>query len=106
MLVFCGPLSQCGVQRKHLWVGLIGVFEPALISGVQSACVTAVNTRVCNYFVFRFSVKTLLDRSCFETIDDLSPEFLNFVSILEHILSHRLKGKETQRWIQDSEKCE
>lgn len=43
--------------------------------------------------MFRFSVKTLLDRSCFETIDDSSPEFVNFVSILEHILSHRLKGK-------------
>lgn len=43
----------------------------------------------------RFSVKTLLDRSCFETIDDTSPEFTNFVSILEHILSHRLKGQTT-----------
>ncbi|XP_056300557.1 RUN domain-containing protein 3B [Pseudoliparis swirei] len=43
--------------------------------------------------VCRFSVKTLLDRSCFETIDDSSPEFVNFVSILEHILSHRLKGQ-------------
>ncbi|XP_039885650.1 RUN domain-containing protein 3B [Simochromis diagramma] len=43
--------------------------------------------------VCRFSVKTLLDHSCFETIDDSSPEFVNFVSILEHILSHRLKGQ-------------
>uniref|UniRef100_A0A3B4CHI5 RUN domain-containing protein 3B n=1 Tax=Pygocentrus nattereri TaxID=42514 RepID=A0A3B4CHI5_PYGNA len=41
----------------------------------------------------RFSVKTLIDRSCFETIDDASPEFINFVSILEQILSHRLKGQ-------------
>ncbi|MGH0133084.1 UNVERIFIED_CONTAM: hypothetical protein FKN15_045385 [Acipenser sinensis] len=39
-----------------------------------------------------FSVKTLIDRSCYDTIDDSSPEFLNFVSILEQILSHRLKG--------------
>ncbi|KAJ3597612.1 hypothetical protein NHX12_001135 [Muraenolepis orangiensis] len=45
--------------------------------------------------VCRFSVKTLLDRSCFETIDDSSPEFINFVSILEHIFSHRLKGQMT-----------
>ncbi|XP_074538685.1 RUN domain-containing protein 3B [Halichoeres trimaculatus] len=45
--------------------------------------------------VCRFSVKTLLDRSCFETIDDTSPEFINFVSILEQILSHRLKGQTT-----------
>ncbi|KAI4873125.1 hypothetical protein NFI96_015554 [Prochilodus magdalenae] len=41
----------------------------------------------------RFSVKTLIDRSCYETIDDTSPEFINFVSILEQILSHRLKGQ-------------
>ncbi|XP_028326795.1 RUN domain-containing protein 3B isoform X2 [Gouania willdenowi] len=45
--------------------------------------------------VCRFSVKTLLDRSCFETIDDSSSEFVNFVSILEHILSHRVKGQMT-----------
>ncbi|KAK6326911.1 RUN domain-containing protein 3B [Coregonus clupeaformis] len=43
--------------------------------------------------VCRFSVKTLIDRSCLETIDDSSPEFTNFVSILEQILSHRLKGQ-------------
>ncbi|XP_044150979.1 RUN domain-containing protein 3B isoform X2 [Bufo gargarizans] len=45
--------------------------------------------------VCRFSVKTLIDRSCFETIDDSAPEFLNFASILEQILSHRLKGQLT-----------
>ncbi|XP_029360524.1 RUN domain-containing protein 3B isoform X3 [Echeneis naucrates] len=45
--------------------------------------------------VCRFSVKTLLDRSWFDTIDDSSPEFINFVSILEHILNHRLKGQTT-----------
>ncbi|EHB16585.1 RUN domain-containing protein 3B [Heterocephalus glaber] len=43
----------------------------------------------------RFSVKTLIDRSCFETIDDSSPEFNNFAAILEQILSHRLKGQVT-----------
>lgn len=43
--------------------------------------------------VCRFSVKTLLDRAYSETLDDSSAEFLNFVSILEHILSHRLKGE-------------
>ncbi|XP_010631236.1 RUN domain-containing protein 3B [Fukomys damarensis] len=42
-----------------------------------------------------FSVKTLIDRSCFETIDDSSPEFNNFAAILEQILSHRLKGQVT-----------
>ncbi|XP_033836391.1 RUN domain-containing protein 3B isoform X1 [Periophthalmus magnuspinnatus] len=45
--------------------------------------------------VCRFSVKTLLDRSCFETIDDSSPEFMNFVSILENILCHKFKGQTT-----------
>ncbi|XP_029594135.1 RUN domain-containing protein 3B isoform X2 [Salmo trutta] len=45
--------------------------------------------------VCRFSVKTLIDRSCLDTIDDSSPEFTNFVSILEQILSHRLKGQTT-----------
>lgn len=43
--------------------------------------------------VCRFSVKTLIDRSCFETIDDSAAEFVNFASILEQILSHRLKGQ-------------
>lgn len=43
-------------------------------------------------FFHRFSVKTLIDRSCFETIDDSSPEFNNFAAVLEQILSHRLKG--------------
>lgn len=47
----------------------------------------------------RFSVKTLLDRAYSETLDDSSPEFLNFVSILEHILSHRLKG---EQWSQQN----
>ncbi|KAE8596133.1 hypothetical protein XENTR_v10015981 [Xenopus tropicalis] len=45
--------------------------------------------------VCRLSVKTLIDRSCFETIDDSAPEFVNFASILEQILSHRLKGQVT-----------
>lgn len=45
-----------------------------------------------SFFFHRFSVKTLIDRSCFETIDDSSPEFNNFAAVLEQILSHRLKG--------------
>ncbi|XP_042328464.1 RUN domain-containing protein 3B isoform X2 [Sceloporus undulatus] len=45
--------------------------------------------------VCRFSIKTLIDRSCFETIDDSSTEFNNFAAILEQILSHRLKGQMT-----------
>uniref|UniRef100_A0A4W3JHY8 RUN domain-containing protein 3B n=2 Tax=Callorhinchus milii TaxID=7868 RepID=A0A4W3JHY8_CALMI len=45
-------------------------------------------------FIFRrFSVKTLIDRSCFETIDDTCFEFTNFAAILEQVLSHRLKGQ-------------
>ncbi|XP_054352926.1 RUN domain-containing protein 3B isoform X5 [Pongo pygmaeus] len=50
--------------------------------------------------VCRFSVKTLIDRSCFETIDDSSPEFNNFAAILEQILSHRLKEiSPSCRWL-------
>ncbi|XP_006929215.1 RUN domain-containing protein 3B isoform X9 [Felis catus] len=50
--------------------------------------------------VCRFSVKTLIDRSCFETIDDSSPEFNNFAAILEQILSHRLKEiPQSCRWL-------
>ncbi|XP_070583543.1 RUN domain-containing protein 3B isoform X3 [Erythrolamprus reginae] len=45
--------------------------------------------------VCRFSIKTLIDRSCFETIDDSYPEFNNFAAILEQILSHRLTGQIT-----------
>nr|XP_060484558.1 LOW QUALITY PROTEIN: RUN domain-containing protein 3B [Panthera onca] len=64
--------------------------------------------------VCRFSVKTLIDRSCFETIDDSSPEFNNFAAILEQILSHRLKEiSQSCRWLahlqiplQDSFECE
>ncbi|XP_032868880.1 RUN domain-containing protein 3B isoform X6 [Amblyraja radiata] len=43
--------------------------------------------------VCRFSVKTLIDRSCFETIDDSCSEFTNFAAILEQVLTHRLKGQ-------------
>ncbi|XP_032944017.1 RUN domain-containing protein 3B isoform X3 [Rhinolophus ferrumequinum] len=50
--------------------------------------------------VCRFSVKTLIDRSCFETIDDSSPEFNNFAAILEQILTHRLKEiSQSCRWL-------
>ncbi|OWK06288.1 BCAP29 [Cervus elaphus hippelaphus] len=50
-----------------------------------------VQCTLAAHFCGRFSVKTLIDRSCFETIDDSSPEFNNFAAILEQILSHRLK---------------
>ncbi|XP_077482416.1 RUN domain-containing protein 3A-like [Stigmatopora argus] len=42
--------------------------------------------------VCRFSVKTLLEKSTAEPIDDSSEEFTNFAAILEHILSHHFKG--------------
>ena len=46
-----------------------------------------------SYIYFRFSVKTLLEKYTAEPIDDSSEEFVNFAAILEHILSHRFKGK-------------
>uniref|UniRef100_A0A3B3VHP5 RUN domain-containing protein 3B n=1 Tax=Poecilia latipinna TaxID=48699 RepID=A0A3B3VHP5_9TELE len=67
----------------------------ASLSRKRGAGRSAVVERKNLLTVCRFSVKTLLDRSCFETIDDSSPEFINFVSILERILSHRLKGQTT-----------
>ncbi|KAJ0060606.1 hypothetical protein NL108_016588, partial [Boleophthalmus pectinirostris] len=44
--------------------------------------------------VCRFSVKTLLEKYTTEPIDDSSEEFMNFAAILEHILSHKFKGKQ------------
>ncbi len=38
-------------------------------------------------------MKTLLEKYTAEPIDDSSEEFINFAAILEHILSHRFKGK-------------
>lgn len=38
-------------------------------------------------------MKTLLEKYTAEPIDDSSEEFINFASILEHILSHCFKGK-------------
>ncbi|XP_001368567.1 RUN domain-containing protein 3B isoform X6 [Monodelphis domestica] len=69
--------------------------------GGSSSCKKSLNARNAAVerrnliTVCRFSVKTLIDRSCFETIDDSSPEFNNFAAILEQILSHRLKGQVT-----------
>ncbi|XP_077005039.1 RUN domain-containing protein 3B isoform X2 [Tamandua tetradactyla] len=68
------------------------------LSGSRSGCKKSLSARNAAVerrnliTVCRFSVKTLIDRSCFETIDDSSPEFNNFAAILEQILSHRLKG--------------
>lgn len=42
----------------------------------------------------RFSIKTLLEKHTAEPIDDSSEEFVNFAAILEHILSHRFKGRQ------------
>ncbi|KAK3515753.1 hypothetical protein QTP70_030196 [Hemibagrus guttatus] len=63
-----------------------------LLSSASSLVRNRIHFSPC---LCRFSVKTLIDRSCYETIDDTSPEFMNFVSILEQILSHRLKGQIT-----------
>ena len=41
----------------------------------------------------RFALKSLIDTACYEPIDEDSKEVHNFLAILEHIFSHRLKGK-------------
>ncbi|XP_064643791.1 RUN domain-containing protein 3B-like [Lineus longissimus] len=43
--------------------------------------------------VCRFAVKGLIDRSCFDTIGENSPEIVNFCNIMEHVLTHRLKPR-------------
>ncbi|XP_051856884.1 RUN domain-containing protein 3B isoform X3 [Antechinus flavipes] len=75
-------------------------------SSSSSSCKKSLNARNAAVerrnliTVCRFSVKTLIDRSCFETIDDSSPEFNNFAAILEQILSHRLKEiSQSCRWL-------
>ena len=40
----------------------------------------------------RLSVKTLVEKSCFGHADEQGKEVQNFLVILEHVLSHRLKG--------------
>ena len=42
------------------------------------------------------AIKSLIAKSQYQAIDDSCPEFKNFATIMEHILSHRLKGK----WIE------
>ncbi|XP_077997011.1 RUN domain-containing protein 3B-like [Glandiceps talaboti] len=54
--------------------------------------------------VCRLAVKSLIDKSCFEAIDDSCPEFVNFTVILEHILSYRLKGH-TSWFIVEEPRC-
>ncbi|KAL2078710.1 hypothetical protein ACEWY4_026395 [Coilia grayii] len=71
-------------------------------SCVQSAMAMGLSKKGCSrsvaverknlITVCRFSVKTLLEKYTAEPIDDSSEEFINFASIMEHILSHRFKG--------------
>ncbi|XP_074652861.1 uncharacterized protein LOC141907184 [Tubulanus polymorphus] len=49
--------------------------------------------------VCRFAVKSLIDKSCFETIDESHTEFLNFCAILENLLNHRIKNGNSGSWI-------
>lgn len=45
--------------------------------------------------VCRLAVKTLVEKSRYETIDDSAEEFINFAAILEQILNHRIKQRTT-----------
>lgn len=45
--------------------------------------------------VFRFSVKALIDKACFCSIDDGCEEFVNFSATLENILQHRIRSGKT-----------
>uniref|UniRef100_A0A8C1N194 RUN domain-containing protein 3B n=1 Tax=Cyprinus carpio TaxID=7962 RepID=A0A8C1N194_CYPCA len=82
------------LKYDQIFKGSIIMLIICITKACQCCTVQAIrNVCVFKRCLFRFSVKTLIDRSCFETIDDTSAEFINFVSILEHILSHRLKGQ-------------
>ena len=41
---------------------------------------------------YRMCVKSIVDKSAFEAITDECPHLINFCTIIEHILSHRLQG--------------
>ena len=41
----------------------------------------------------RLSVKSLVEKSCFESVTEQCEEVQNFLAIMEHLLSHRMKGK-------------
>lgn len=45
-------------------------------------------------FIFRISVKSLLDYACLYTqVDDDCEEFINFCAVFEQVVSHRLRRK-------------
>ena len=44
-------------------------------------------------FNFRLSIRRFVEKAHSEGVDDSCAEFKNLATILEHILSHRLKGK-------------
>ncbi len=52
------------------------------------------------YFIFstpvinnRMCVKSIVDKSAFESINDDCPHLNNFCNVMEHIFSHRLQGQ-------------
>ena len=47
---------------------------------------------LCSYVLHRMCVKSLVDKSAFESITDECPHLTNFCIVMEHILSHRLQG--------------
>ncbi|XP_785586.3 RUN domain-containing protein 3B [Strongylocentrotus purpuratus] len=52
--------------------------------------------------VSRLSIKALIAQSQYQAIDDSCSEFKNFATIMEHILSHRLKGQLTWFGLEES----
>uniref|UniRef100_H3DNL6 RUN domain-containing protein 3A n=1 Tax=Tetraodon nigroviridis TaxID=99883 RepID=H3DNL6_TETNG len=75
---------------------LSGPVQAAMAMGDVSRTASARNVAVERknlLTVCRFSVKTLLEKYTAEPLDDSSEEFVNFAAILEHILTHRFKGR-------------
>jgi len=46
--------------------------------------------------ICRMCVKSLVDKAAFESITDDCPHLLNFCTIIEHILTHKIQSKPCQ----------
>ncbi|KAI4570343.1 hypothetical protein MJG53_006321 [Ovis ammon polii x Ovis aries] len=85
---------NAAVERRNL-IAVCSLASECKRRAGRKSSFLLVRVKPSGSFSSRFPVKTLIDLSCFETIDDSSPEFTNFAASLEQILSHRLKGQVT-----------
>lgn len=102
MILCRNPFQQTNKRDKHIaflfslfhFVHCVISFLLVEIPKSQTTVTRSLCFKRVPSLFSRFSVKTLLEKYTAEPIDDSSEEFINFAAILEHILSHRLKGNE------------